>query len=409
MGKSRVLFYLSIVLAICSCNNDIEELSTTLNQENHLVQSDRLTDALNRADRLLGKIEGRTRNDVRLVESVKFVNYGHSTRGESIDSLYWIVNYADNKGFAVLGATEDTDGIYAISGEGHLEQNDAIENPGLAMFFESLPRTIPTRPGFEIDSTMNDKPILNYNEDLSTQIKPMLAQSVRSWHQLYPYNRECTLNGVSCPAGCAPLAIAMIMTYYEWPQTYKSLRYDWQAIKSAYSPIDVISANIPILIKEIGSKENLNTTYNTIENGGSSTLTETTYKRTFEHFGYKTPGNFKDFSLDGLADFIRKNEKPVLMRGEKSNNVGHVWIIDGYYYDLHRSSMVLGEYYGEGYLFHAVWGWGSSCNGYFKISDRFIPMPDFNGEGDDKSFSESEYNQVQYQKIRYMGDLVPNK
>ena len=406
MKTLKLIFAVFIALSMSACSNDFDDLALQSSEDNNPKLDYRLTNALNRAERLLSRMENRTRTDVRLVESVKFVDCGRTTRGESTDSLYYLVNYADNRGFAVLGATEETDGIYAISGEGHLEMEDTIDNPGLAMFFAGLPRTIPTRPGLGLDTTVTERPVLNYYEDLSTQLKPMLSVNVAKWHQRYPYNIECNANGTNYPAGCAPLAVAMIMTYYEWPQSYNSVKYDWQAIKSAAYYSDIIAAKIPTLIKEIGAKNNLNTSY---KNDGSSTYTEDTYKRTFKNFGYKTPGNFKDYSLNELGRFLHDNKKPVLMKGQNLEKVGHLWVIDGYYYDWHWSNMVVGGYYGEGYLFHAVWGWGSSCNGYFKISDGFTPMTNFNGTDDDKSFTGSDYDQVQFRKLRYMGDLVPNK
>jgi len=407
--KSKTLIALAFFALLTSCTNEYEDFNLKQESEHPMKKDARLAEALTRAENLMSRIEGGTRSSARLIESVEYIGGNQLTRGSNADSLYYLINYSNNKGFAVLGATDENEGVYAISPNGHLEMEDTVDNPGLAMFFANLPLNLPTRPGFVIDSTINNKPIIVVDEDLSTQLKPVLSECVRKWHQRYPFNIECNTNGTNYAAGCAPLAVAMIMTYYEWPSSYKSISYDWNAIKSAKWPSEIIDAKIPNLIKEIGAPENLNTSYGSSENGGSGTNVEKTYKRTFEHFGYKKPANFQDFTVGGLGDFLSKNKKPVLMYGVRTGSLGHIWLIDGYYYDWHRSSKVLGEYYGEGYLFHAVWGWGGSSNGYFKISNGFKPMTDYNGSDDDNSYTDQEYNSIQYYNLRFMGDVKPNK
>jgi len=404
--KSKTLFTLVLCVFLASCNNEIDDFNLHDESEKCMIEDARLTEALNRAERLMSRIEGGTRSSVRLIESVEYIGGNQLTRGGSVDSLYFLVNFSDNKGFAVLGATEDNGGVYAISPEGHLEMEDTVDNPGLAMFFAGLPSVPGGRPIISIDSTLIDKPIHFYTRDLSTEMKPVLSKSVAAWHQWTPFNNECNPNGTNYPAGCAPLAVAMIMSYYQWPTSYNGVVYDWNKINSAWTSSEIISAKIPKLLQQIGSKENMNTNY---KNDGSGTDTKLVYKRTFNNFGYKTPGDLRNYSYSELSRCMENNKKPVLMRGDKKGG-GHVWVVDGFYNDWHWSNgLTIDEYYGEGYVFHIVWGWNRSCNGYFKLGDKIVSAGKYNSYDDDSYLTDEEKEAIQYTELQFVGDIEPNK
>lgn len=74
-----------------------------------------LAEALKRADRMFERIsEPDTRSAARVVKSVQFIG-GSGTRSDGDNPLYYVVNYENEGGFAVLGADTRLDGVYAIS------------------------------------------------------------------------------------------------------------------------------------------------------------------------------------------------------------------------------------------------------------------------------------------------------
>ena len=99
-----------------------------------------LAEALKRADRMFERIsEPDTRSAARVVKSVQFIG-GSGTRSDGDNPLYYVVNYENEGGFAVLGADTRLDGVYAISDGGHLNMDATTFNLGLNVFFSFSPK-----------------------------------------------------------------------------------------------------------------------------------------------------------------------------------------------------------------------------------------------------------------------------
>ena len=139
MKEFKQFMLLLVVLLLGSCSNDFVEPAIKSADNTDATTRVDMQTALDRAEKMLAKIEGgKTRS--RRVASIRYLSIDGKTRSAgSLDSLYYIINYADNGGFAVAGADTRLDGIYAISEEGHLEESDVEDNPGLQYFFDMLP------------------------------------------------------------------------------------------------------------------------------------------------------------------------------------------------------------------------------------------------------------------------------
>ncbi len=419
---------LLVVLLFGSCSNDYMESANQSSDSSSLTTRVDMQTALERAEKMLAKIEdGKTRS--RRVASIRYLNIDGKTRaGGSLDSLYYIINYADNGGFAIAGADTRLDGIYAISEEGHLEESDILENPGLEYFFDLLPdeETIEllgkSGYGFGKDTTIQvGPPIVLTDVDVSEKRGPYIHPNVSQWNQTAPFNNECPVEyNEKCYAGCVPVAAAIVMSFHEWPTGYNNKNYDWQAIKNAtVGNQRIIPTFIPNLLRDLGAGNNYDTEYHSNgnpEGKGSRSDIESHNKRTFRHFGYKEPEDFKDFENAAVHLLLYRTNSPIIMIGYNGKIKGsHAWVIDGYYNDVHKGTAYIGGYGGEGLMLHVIWGWGGSRNGYFKFGGSVVPKSKFNETYDDSRWGydywyDSLIEKIQFtSKLKYVGGFEPNK
>lgn len=390
-----------------------------------------LDEALKRADRVFRGIErSATRRAPRKVKSIEYLGASR-TRSDTNDPLYYVVNYDNDEGFAVLGADKRLDGVYAFSEEGTLDMNDTTFNVGLNIFFRSLPKDPGQAKDTIIQIPQPDPGIIEQHFNISYGNGPLLTPAVRKWGQRNPYNFFCPLikkfrlnpsTGAvewyeeRSIAGCAPVAIAQLMTFYECPKQYGNYTLNWDEMKTwmpgQYSIYGVSENGAARLIREIGKEGNMNTNYGTT--GSSSPLKN--YKRTFKTFEYNEPEDFKTFSTDNLFDYVYFKSKPVLAYGENDNGGSHLWVIDGMWCDKWKYVGSIGTtYYGEGYFFHVVWGWDGECNGYFKHGSAFIHS-DIKYDPSDPNKYEWEYysgtdydweERVKLYRMKFCGNITP--
>ncbi len=131
------------------------------------------------------------------------------------------------------------------------------------------------------------------------------------WGQSAPYCGTSN-NGY---AGCAVIALAQIMKYYEWPNWY-----EWDNI-----PISATSYN-PILTDYI---DDIKSRLNAVEFANGTGVSETNLLNGIVSEGYSyTISQYNGMSSQ--ADYVMSNN-PVLLLGEtKDGQAGHAWICDGY-------------------------------------------------------------------------------
>lgn len=427
MKTLKFLIFPVLLLIFGSCSNEQTELENGFNGDTSETTRVDMKTALARAEKMFCKIEGGSTRS-RKVAQIRYLQVNPQTRaGKSLDSLYYLINYADDGGFAVAGADTRLDEIYAISESGHLEESDVAENPELEYFFQMLPDeeclNMLGGSGMTPDSTMIVLPPGQLTDiDLSEKVGPFINPNVSKWSQYPPYNNRCIKkDGTVCVTGCVPLATAIIMSHYEWPYIYDGVMYDWNQMKAQGSyPIDtiaIINAHIPHFIRALGSENNYSTDYG-VESSGSNTKAH--YKRTFRHFGYKEPNDFKDYDPNSLQKLIKNSQGPVLIRGEhNTTGKGHAWVIDGYYLDSHRGTAYVGGYGGDGLMFHVIWGFTGSRNGYFKFGGTVLNMIKYHESWDDSVlkfyylYDHEKYQNylksVQFSGLEYVGGFVPNK
>ena len=421
-SSALAMFALSVCPSLVSCSQ--EDLVAEAPGEKDVASVSPfkipLREAIGNAERAMRLIEGGRSTRSRTLGKVEYISSA-ATRSGSPDTLFYVVNFSGDNGFAVLSADRRLPDVYAISDEGHLDMNDTVHNKGLGLFFSGLPASVPP---IGIDTTVYE-PLYppSYEKDNSYRIDPMFDGNVRRWHQESPFNLTCPMmediselidvkKYVHAPVGCAPLSLGMIMSYYEWPESYSGTSFVWSEMKKVDPELSIksigqLNLNQQALIRMLswlGASNNLNSRY-TVKS--TSTDTESTYKRTFQNFGYRQPADFEDFSNSGLKAMIDQR-KPVLIYGN-----GHMWVVDGLIYDADVEVVNPGgmNYWkrGEGLMFHLVWGWGGEANGYFRFDDGFEHIGKFQDSNDPEwdEYWEKKYYLSLYRELRICNDFEP--
>lgn len=371
----RNLFTVLIaVLSFAACSDSGPELVTpdyTASDNPNFVS---LEEALKAADYHFALVFGdETRSDKRKVTNVEtFRPYG-ATRSLDDSGMYgfYIVNYANNGGFAMISADNRRDPIYAISDEGSLHLTDTLGNEGLSYYFNTmlpemeraetagitLPNPNPINP---IDTTISPwvHPWISVRTVIS---EPMLTGLLNQLHQGHPYNRLCFTNdNEQSVVGCTALATGTVIAYNKWPSSYQSFYFDWDTMLS-----NSYDYSWPNLFKFIGSNGNLDTKYY----GNSAEASPSLIPRTFKNFGYKN-ATFKNGFDINIVDNELKQKQPVICSGyyNDDNGInGHSWIIDGGYYTKNPNILDNGQTYNYTYYYRCVWGQDpNKDNGYFK-------------------------------------------
>lgn len=317
----------------------------------------------------------------RVVSNKRFVPKKQTRSASGDEAAFYIINYADNEGFALISADKRATPVYAYSGSGNLQAEDFEENPGLKIFMKDAIHNFT----IEIDSSKIRHPIElpdpKYDDIIRLPkvtidgkqyycwsgikeeiiVDPLVPVA---WHQGHPYNYYC----YPCVTGCGPTAIAQIMAYYKYPASFNGHNYDWDAMTAqpSFSGITPASLNIAQLMVDIGIDSKA-------DYGIEWTSTYRTNSReTFCHFGYNC-SLVSDYNFSTVIETLKRNH-PVWIRGTNPKG-GHAWVVDGYslssqktiYYYTYEPYDIF--YYTTDSVytcyFHCNWGWDNDQNGYY--------------------------------------------
>ena len=223
--------------------------------------------------------------------------------------------------------------------------------------------------------------IMVYKEHYEDMEYPNFVQS--TWEQGFGYNNALPAVGslTHAYAGCAILAVAQTMRYFEKPEYSASFPYNLSAMP--YNNATEETANF---ILDVFNKF---TNKTVTETGTSSNISES--KAVLEKYGYKATLS------DGFnLFFIERNmaqRKTVIIRGSINEPyIGHQWLVTGtkksYVYTKyelytftreteftnvwnHDSQSITRSQY-----FYMNWGWGGYYDGYYGSSGWSVPGGD---------------------------------
>lgn len=223
------------------------------------------------------------------------------------------------------------------------------------------------------------------------QVGPLFSTE---WGQNSPYNDLCD----GKPAGCAAVAVAQLMKYYQYPQSFNLNGYyfNWSNI------LDTPSANSDhaALIRLVGIA--LNTHYSS----SGSWVTPGSLKEGLEILGYNVTDS--DHNYEKVESELFQN-KPVIMLGSDDNiplpsplnyiGKSHYWVCEGALRRITNRLLFFTEWQPNGngtfstgwyridnpgilggvhYLqFYMNWGWCGYCDGWYAFNNVHTDNGDY--------------------------------
>ena len=310
---------------------------------------------------------------------------------DTVDVAFHVINFENEQGFAIISADKRAVPVYAYSEEGNINLYDAVEESGWGYFMDMAEKHYTSTLALDLPPFINpqDSAIGGPNYGDIPQLAIDYLNGVRCrvrttdtyynygtrlstlWDQCSPYNyyypqvsNGYHYNDYKNDTGCTPIAIAQIMAYYQYPESYNGHIYNWDEITSKghyslqeYTQASLNTAQLIYDIAVLADTDIYNTSATPFNN----------VKGVFNNMGYQATA--ASFSTEKVINSIHDN-KPIYIRGSRQNEIGHAWIIDEhrhkestttYYYDEPPYDI-----YYEGsntyHYFHCNWGWGEGGN-----------------------------------------------
>jgi len=396
-----ILMVATVVLTGCTDN---ETLSLNNLQEAAEVSEKRsYEEALQIAQSSIAMIEedeittrsARTGRTIDL-QKTKVVKSEATRAGGVQDTLFYVFNFADDQGFAVVSANAATEGLIAVTEEANYD--DCLEiNNGFADYMKmaetymSVPKRAKPRIPFVSTDTLD---IISRGPYLTVR-----------WGQDFP---EGVFFQNGC-AGCVNVAILQILSYFSYP-TQITLSYnnadsvsvdlEWsnmKAHKQSYSylvendcSVNYLNAHSDIahLCRQIGKMTNsvckptgVNYNYDltNYEYHSSSSTESSLYnaRNALMNLDYSI-GNTNSYYSECTRNSLNQ-QRLIFMCGTDTattQTTAHAWVVDGYrkyylrtttYATAPPSVINSTKYYN-----HINWGWNGIGNGYF-LDQVFAP------------------------------------
>ena len=304
-----------------------------------------------------------------------------------LDTLMYAINFENGQGFALMAADRRTTPIYAIIDEGEYNYDEAIKNPGFAMFMQNA-IVMALEDIKNSNENKAEKKIITYSGGYTYHIKEKVKHRLETrWSQGYPYNMYCPGNATEkYPAGCWPIAVAQVVAYYrsinnvswEYNNSFGSATMHWNRIiedckKWPDGSLDgenqpQSSSEVAHLIRHIGIA--MGADYG---KKGTSVWENRGINYLRNYCGLSSTTTLNTFNAGICATFLRGRHSIVLMKGAKGSFLGiqttsgHAWVIDGYIeaYRQRRSGRGSGRSWEEVTMFHCNYGWGGIADGYY--------------------------------------------
>lgn len=324
------------LVSVMSCTEDYampENESVTIHSHSRDYYS-----ALKIAEKAVFGSNGQTRSFAPSVKEHYIYTPHGLTRsvGDGENVAFYVINFDDDKGFAVISADDRATPVYAYSDKGCLDLKKAVEESGWDEFIDAacdyykaelrdtskfhLTTTDELNKygdvAFKITQVINGVPCkVTYSSD-TLKADALLSTA---WDQCSPYNyyypkkdKGMLENEWRAPAGCVPVALGQIMAYNHYPKSFNGNTYDWNAMlsKSYYYIGEVSSSSINTahLLYDIACTGNAQM---------MDSVTSMTYKdamNVLDKFGYKYSTSSFDKQL--VWNSLKKND-PVFTGGER--------------------------------------------------------------------------------------------
>lgn len=374
---SMILFVLCTVAY--SCSNDENDLlinETIANSPSNLRTIEDAIDIAKKAKALAVPVQTRSTTNKVEIDDVVCINSLQTRAGVSLDTLLYIVNFKNENGFAVISANPNTkEDLLALIDNGHFDEATNMSE-GFKQFMDNAKQYVSSAT---LTRATNAREVQRIETD--TMVSRRTPKLSVEWGQT-----GC--EGFYAPngyAGCSNIAMAQIMSYYQYPQamfiTYDGgvslLTLNWPEIiqtTSEHTHSSVCNQQLAKLVRQLGYLNNSN--YSSPL--GTSTQTASV-RNTFSQTFLYNVSSIKNYAKEDFSTAL-SNDKLIYMRGEatdsRGDTVGHGWVVDGnLVLDITTTewSQLFGEeewhliYEGterRKYI-HINWGWYGYNNGYF--------------------------------------------
>lgn len=400
--RKTVLGALSLFIA-CACTNEEYVLESVANQETGMSNTRSMSEVLQIANNAAQLLQGvQTRSAIRTVDptATQYVITPSTRNAGGNDTLLYIVNYADEQGFAVISANRQAEGLLAVVEQGTygVDGKYYTDNPGFTAFMEqaeTYARSVQSLPPvIDEGNVPMEQKIIN-DTTYNNTIEPLV--SVR-WGQTGIEGKYCP-NGI---AGCSNVAMAQIMSYFRYPLnmniTYPgasitSLSLNWTAIEkhkvdhsyqycTATSDAHEAIGQLMRQLGELNESDYIGEGTSTIEDDMTSTIDDNVRKN-FAQLGYSVSNSLIDYDSQSFESLLTAGNL-LYVRGEREDKdsgkrIGHAWLADGAYklsvhstmwvrpinsleWQLHTDFGTTSTEY-----IHYNWGFDGNCNGFFKL------------------------------------------
>lgn len=340
---------------------------------------------------------------IDLSSDIQIITNTLKSRSQQQDTLMYVVNYKDNRGFAIVSALKNTPDLLAITTSGTYNSKLDDFHPGFQAYMATLTDYLHTMserkdtfqlidPGTGIiRPRIYEKQIYDtiWIHNVPNRVKVYWGQQ-----ELVP---NAYPNGV---AGCSNVAAAMLMTYYEHPANIKlthlnnkpTIALNWAKMrkhktsKDAYDNCNQdteypIHERIGQLCREIGHRS-----YSSYNNDSTTgTLKENTMTL-LQSLGYQI-SRFNSYKKFDISSHLAPNAILLLSgKNKNGNHQGHMWLCDGVKHYKIRSRYYQSNDEGKTWILkntdysaevaynHYNWGWNGSDCGYF-LDLTFSPNP----------------------------------
>lgn len=392
--------YLFVLLGIFffACTTDFEEvavnddskveegqLNYSASQKAALAE---LTYMLNTMDSVSQKTRGYSAS--RKIKDIDVVrNTISGTRSNGIDTLLFLVNFEDEKGYAILGANDNYSDVIAIVDNGNLSvdeflfpqyNSDEVEAHFLYehIFNYALKKCVANSAE---GATRAAKGYPGPRQFLHQQF-PMLTTT---WHQHEPYNVLCPIkDGKNCVAGCVAIATAQVLaynklTYGVGANELENYKLDWNGIFEEMKTPGSNTYAAATLIRAVGKAVEMKYGLD----ASSSTTTKAMFA--FERMHCYSSLGKHNYTGNNAHTMVFDRKVPTYVSGvgylaDGSKSAGHSWVVDGIIkydlpiydkpYNIFDPNFMLNPPNLIGmdtdYVVHCNFGWkDGQCNGHY--------------------------------------------
>jgi hypothetical protein len=322
----------------------------------------------------------------------------HSSRSSDDDTLMYVINYANNNGFAIVSALKNTPELIAVTMDGNYDPSEPTGNEGFDLYIDNAVSVL-SDGLLEVDTSALDpnghiQPAILEKTKIDTVWTAKIAPKAHvRWGQRGPAGALCS-NKI---AGCTNVALAMGMLGLRYPSVINisvaaskrlSLNWDSLSVHTNWNKIEndvnctcssSIQYDIALLCRQLGYLSG--TTYSSEESSASSNgVTKAIKSLGFKYDKY-------DYSKGLVAKYLT-NSNAILMYGFPENGSGHMWLCDGVrqykirsrYYTSNDAGKTWTQSgsatYGDERTYNFYnWGWGTFMGYYLDMT--FMAYEDY--------------------------------